>query len=541
MTKIVSQITITMESVPGEERNSMYSYVMSGTIFGIQGMMIQVEADVSDGLPGFHLVGSLSKEIRESGERIRTALRNIGVCLPPKRVVVNLSPADVHKAGSGFDLPIAIATLISIGIIPRENVDDIVILGELGLDGRILPVNGVLPIADCAAKAGYRYIIVPEENKQEAALVEQIAVIGADHLKGLVEQLHNKENFNGAVYVPEKKEFIEVGHPSFDFRDLKGQPVVRRTMEIAASGMHNLLMTGPPGAGKTLAAKCITGILPDLTFEEQMELTKIYSVKGLLSKQNQMLTKPPFRAPHHTITASALIGGGCIPKPGEISLAHNGVLFLDELPEFSRNVIEVLRQPLEEEVVRISRLNQNFEFPAKIMLVAARNPCPCGCYPDRNRCHCTDSQILSYQGKISRAILDRIDLHVNVQPVSYEEMVGNRKWESSETIRDRIRMVHSIQQKRYKNKKIRFNSQLDVESIQEVCRLSGEEQKFIQTLYENHSLSGRAYHRLLKLARTIADMEGEEDIRLPHLMEAASYRFPDWDSPVRLGGVGDGK
>lgn len=294
-------------------------------------------------------------------------------------------------------------------------------------------------------------------------------------------------------------------------------------MEIAASGMHNLLMVGPPGAGKTLAAKCLTGILPDLSFDESMELTKIYSVKGMLREKTNRIRKRPFRSPHHTITTSALVGGGVIPKPGEISLAHNGVLFLDELPEFSRNVIEVLRQPLEDGSVIIGRLNTTYRFPANVMLVGAMNPCPCGCYPDRNRCNCSLQQIQRYQGRISRAILDRIDLHLTVQPISYTEMTDSTTWEDSETIRKRVCQVHQMQRQRYQNMPIHFNSQLTREGIEQFCALTKEEMQFMQEIYEKRQLSGRAYHRILKLARTIADMETSEQIQLPHLMEAAAY------------------
>lgn len=524
MTRMVSLITMIVESVLSEERNSMYSHVMSGTIFGIQGLMIQVEADVSDGLPGFHLVGCLSNEIRESGERIRTAMRNSGWYLPPKRIVVNLSPADVRKAGSGFDLPIAIATLVSMGAIPQERIEKMVFIGELGLNGAILPVNGVLSVADCAAKSGYQYLFVSKENQAEAAMIPQLKVIGVENLAETVELLGNEERLENAIFYPPQEDMEHGQETTCDFRDLKGQPMVRRAMEIAASGMHNLLMTGPPGAGKTMAAKCLTGILPDLSFEERMELTKIYSVKGLLAKQEGLIYKRPFRSPHHTITASSLIGGGLIPKPGEISLAHNGVLFLDELPEFSKSVIEVLRQPLEDKKIRINRLNHTYEFPANVMLVGAMNPCPCGCYPDRNRCHCSMLQIQNYQGKISRAMLDRMDLHLTLQPVSYGEMMQEADGEDSASIRRRVEAVHKLQQERYRGLGIRFNSQLTVEGMKAYCRLGKEEQDFMKEIFEQKKLSGRAYHRILKLARTIADMDNKERIELPHLMEAVAFR-----------------
>lgn len=519
-----------VESVPGEERNSMYSHVISGTTFGIQGMLIQVEADVSDGLPGFHLVGCLSNEIRESSERIRTAMRNSGCYLPPKRIVVNLSPADVRKAGSGFDLPIAIATLISMEMIPQERVEGMVMIGELGLNGSILPVNGVLSIADCVAKAGYQYLIVAKENQMEAAMVETLRILPVESLRELIDLLNSDAIPSEKVYrSSDESDICYDGKADeladWDFGDLKGQPLVRRAMEIAASGMHNILMSGPPGSGKSLAAKCLTGILPNLTREERMELTKIYSVKGLLSKQGSMLQHRPFRAPHHTISTSALVGGGVIPKPGEISLAHNGILFLDELPEFSRNAIEVLRQPLEDGKVLIGRMNQTFEFPANVMLVGAMNPCPCGCYPDRSRCNCSVTQIQNYQGKISRAILDRMDIHLSVLPISYEEMVSKENWENSAAIRERVERTHAIQRKRYREQGILFNSQLSQDGIKRYCGLDETGESFMQEIYERHQLSGRAYFRILKLARTIADMEEATSIQLPHLQEAVAYRL----------------
>lgn len=505
----------------------MYSYVTSGTIFGIQGVLIQVEADASDGLPGFHMVGYLSNEVRESGERIRTAMRNSGFYLPPKRMVVNLSPADIRKGGSGFDLPIAVATLISMGYIPQGQVEDMVFLGELGLNGSILPVNGVLPIADCVAKAGYHILVVPKANSREAAFIKTLKIIGVETLMELTELLNHKEQMEECFYSDEAEHEESEAVVPYDFQDLKGQPVVRRAMEIAASGMHNLLMTGPPGAGKTLAAKCLTGILPNLSFEESMELTKIYSVKGMLSAGSGMLRNRPFRAPHHTITTASLIGGGAIPKPGEVSLAHNGVLFLDELPEFSKNAIEVLRQPLEDGKVLIGRLNTTYEFPANVMLVGAMNPCPCGCYPDRSRCNCSLHQIQQYQGRISRAILDRIDLHLTVQPVSYMEMTQTIPREDSKTIRKRVCQVHRIQQERYRNMTVRFNSQLTQEGVKQFCGLTTEGEIFMKEVYEKKQLSGRAYYKLLKLARTIADMEEAEQIQLPHLMEAVTYHFTE--------------
>lgn len=501
----------------------MYSNVASGTISGIQGLMIQVEADVSDGLPNFQMVGYLANEIRESGERIRTALRNAGFELQPKRIVINLSPADVRKGGSGFDLPIAVAILVSYGYLSQKSVEDSLFVGELGLDGAVLPVNGILSIADCARKCGFRRLFLARENAREGSMVYGIQVIGIGHVREAAEIL--RTGLSSTADVEERTEETQEEADGYDFKNLKGQTIARRALEIAASGMHNVLMSGPPGSGKTMAARCLTGILPPLEFEESMELTKIYSVKGMLGDRKEVIRRRPFRSPHHTITTASLIGGGAIPKPGEVSLAHTGVLFLDELPEFGKAAIEAMRQPLEEKSVLIGRLNAVYRFPANIMLVGAMNPCPCGAYPDRRYCNCTMSQVRAYQGKISRAMLDRMDILLRLQPVSFAAMNDNTPCESSQEIRSRVIEAHKLQQKRYEGSAIRFNSQLNQEQLNIFCRLTGEEEDFMKEVFEKKHLSGRGYHRILKVARTIADMEASDEIQMSHLMEAVAYRM----------------
>ncbi len=505
----------------------MYSYITSGTIFGIEGRLIRVEADVSDGLPGYYMVGCLSETVRESNHRIRTALRNTGFVMPPKKIVVNLSPADLHKNGSGFDLPIAVAVLVAIGVLKQSFFDGILVVGELGLNGDILPIKGILPICDQARSEGFHTIILPKENCKEAKLLPDVRVVGAGNLKELVEICKDRTALDSYAYVENALPAGEEVKPEADFADLKGQPMIRRAMEVAVAGMHNLLMTGPPGAGKTMAAKCLVGIMPDLTFEEQIELTKIYSVKGLLMEEGGVIKHRPFRAPHHTISSVALIGGGATVKPGEISLAHHGVLFLDELPEFGRNVIEVLRQPLEDGKVTIGRAKLSYVFPADFMLVAAMNPCPCGCYPDRNKCRCTDLQIQKYQSRISRAILDRMDLSLQIRPLSYEEITSEKKEECSAAIKERIEKVREIQRERYRNEGIMFNSQLSPKGIETYCGLDPKGQDFVRNVFQSNQISARAYHRLLRLSRTIADLDGSDTIRQEHLCEAAAYRFMD--------------
>lgn len=513
-----------------------FSTVLSAAVEGLHVEIVSVEADISNGLPVFHMVGYLSSEVKEAGERVRTAIRNSGFVFPPKRTVVNLSPATMRKRGASFDLPIAVSVLASLDAVPASAIRKCLIIGELGLDGRTRKVPGILPMVMEAKKRGITQCIVPKENTAEALLVKGVAVIGAASLQETVSYL---------TMQPEEKEKIIRENQSIfndqdrrdelnrnenripDFSELQGQENVRRAAEIAVAGGHNLLMIGPPGSGKSMTAGCIAGILPPLTEKESMEITKIYSVLGLVDERTPLITQRPFRTVHHTATRAALIGGGLIPRPGEISLAHGGVLFLDELPEFQKSVLEVLRQPLEERSIQISRACGNYRFPANFMLVAAMNPCPCGCYPDKERCTCTPLQIRSYLGKISRPFLDRVDLCVEVSKVDYKNLVSADVQESSEDIRKRIIRVRRIQEKRYAGTEIASNAMLGGRTLNIYCRLGVREKRIMEQAFDFLNLTARGYHRVLKIARTIADLEEEADIRESHLKEALSYRMID--------------
>lgn len=433
----------------------MFSTVLSATLQGLQAEFIDVEADLSNGLPMFHMVGYLSSEVKEAGERVRTAIRNSGLVLPAKKIVVNLSPADVRKRGTAFDLPIAVAILASLGLVGQERLAKTVFVGELSLDGRVRSVPGILPIALEAKKHGFQACVVSKENESEGRLVEGIEVIGVENLKATCDVL------NGWG-VTDQMEITTVKYPKdhtyeLDYQDIKGQKLAKRAAEVAVAGNHNMLMIGPPGAGKTMIAKRIPTILPPLTKEESMELTKLYSIVGGLNANRPLILERPFREVHHTATKSALIGGGLIPRPGEISLADKGVLFLDEIAEFQKPVLEMLRQPLEEHFIKIIRNRGVYHFPAEFLLVAAMNPCPCGNYPNLNKCLCTSTQIQAYLSKISQPLLDRIDICVEAERVAYEDLQGARE-EYSKDIRERVIMARERQKERYKGESITTNS-----------------------------------------------------------------------------------
>ncbi len=497
----------------------MFCSVKSGIVYGIDGKLVSVEVDVSDGLPCFHLVGLLASEVKEAGERVRNALRNSGYRLNAKRVTINLSPADIRKSGTAFDVAIAVAMLCSYGVISQEKINNIIFLGELGLGGEIKAVKGILPIIDAAMEEGFRTFVVPVDNVREGDLVKNACVIGVHCFKDVVQYV-----LKGIVVHSEKGTLCEQEKQRLDFADIKGQRALIRSITIAASGMHNILVAGPPGTGKSMVAKRIPGILPELTYDEKMIITKIYSAAGLLKDNKRLLSARPFRSPHHTITKQALIGGGAVPKPGEITLAHGGVLFLDELPEFSKGVIEVLRQPLEDRKITLSKVYGNFQFPADFMLVAAMNLCPCGRYPDKQRCICSVADRKRYLSKISQPILDRMDMQVLVSPVDFSAMYGEEASVTSEDIRCVVSRAYKLQRERYSGTDIIFNSQLEGKYIEQFCGMTPECKGILKSANDKFQLSVRANNRVRKLARTIADVENSDIILESHLLEALSYR-----------------
>lgn len=505
----------------------MVSKVKSCGLAGIEGFIIDVEVDLSSGLPAFDIVGLPDAGVKESRERVKAAIKNCGFNMPIKRIVVNMAPADVKKEGSIYDLPIAVALLSLSDQLKCADIGDYMLCGELSLDGAVRHINGALPMAVTAREHGIKNIILPLANAKEAAVVDGINVFGARDLYEVVRHLSGEAPLS-PISVDLENVFSNKASYMFDFADVKGQDSVKRAVEVAVAGGHNIIMIGSPGSGKSMIAKRIPGILPDLTFAEAIETTKIHSIAGTLPEDVTILTDRPYRSPHHSVSAVGLIGGGTIPKPGEISLAHNGVLFLDELPEFSRQTLEVMRQPLEDGCVTVSRINATYTYPANVLFVASMNPCKCGYFGDRNhRCTCTPNDIARYVGKISGPLLDRIDIHIEVPAVRYDDLQSTERTETSADIKARVDKARKIQTARYAGTGIYSNSQMTAAMIREYCKLTMDARRMLKNAFETLGLSARAHDRILKVARTVADLEGVEQIEFRHIAEAIQYRSLD--------------
>ncbi|MBI5213020.1 MAG: YifB family Mg chelatase-like AAA ATPase [Nitrospirae bacterium] len=506
----------------------MLSRALSACVYGIDAHLVEVEVDItSKGLPHFSMVGLPDAAVKESKDRIKAALKNIGFNFPLKQITVNLAPADLKKEGSSFDLPIAIGIVAAEGAITTDSLGEYLLAGELSLDGRIKPIRGALPIALEAKKLGLKGVVLPKENAAEAAVVNGIDIFGMESLPEVIEFLggiSQREPFSIDINAA----MAESSLYEDDFSDVKGQEHAKRAMEVAAAGSHNMLMVGPPGSGKTMLSKRLSTILPPMTFEEALDTTKIHSVAGLLKNGQSLLAIRPFQSPHHTISDVALIGGGQTPRPGEVSLAHHGILFLDELPEFKRNVLEVLRQPMENGLVTVSRAVASVTYPAQFVLVAAMNPCPCGYLGDsRHQCTCTPRMINRYRSRVSGPLLDRIDIHVDVPAVPYKELSNEHAGEKSEVIRQRVAEARERQLKRFKGERIFANGQMKTRHMKKYCKLAEDAHAILDAAMQKLGLSARAYSRILKVSRTIADLEGSEDIRSHHASEAIQYRTLD--------------
>ncbi len=505
----------------------MYSTVAAGALCGLSSFVVQVEVCVTGGLPCFDMVGSLSSEVREARERVKVALLNSNIAIPPRRITINLAPADVRKEGNGYDFPIAVGVLLALGSIPVEAIIDTIFVGELGLNGELKSIHGILPMILQLREKGYKRFVIPKKNLIEVSQLTKCIIIGVESLSEFINHSlkHSLESLSHILLEGHEKEELEL--EMLDYKDIAGQEFVKRGVEIAAAGFHNLLMIGPPGTGKSMIAKRIPSILPPMTQSESLEVSQIYSISGQLSQERPLIRTRPFLNPHHTVSSHAMAGGGRIPKPGIVSLAHKGVLFLDELPEFKRSVLEILRQPIEDKEIHIARTQGNYIYPADFMMIGAMNPCPCGYHPDAQKCTCRDYEVRRYLHHISGPLLDRMDLCARTNPISLKDLRNCGDQESSEQIRIRVMKAREIQLKRYEKEHIMFNGQLDATMMHQYCDISKELQEYVEQYYQMAQLSARSYHRMMKVARTIADLAGEEQILKEHLTEAMCYRIDE--------------